>query len=99
MLVVDICLTILYYLLNMYAICLIIAGVLSFVGASPMNPIVTFFRVITTPPCRALIRKFPKLLVRTENGFLDLSPIVLLLILGCLMIVIQKIGLYLGIYV
>lgn len=99
MIIVDIFLTILYYILHIYAICVIIAGVLSFVGANPMNPFVTFFRVITTPPCNALIKKFPKLLVRTGNGFLDLSPVVLLLILGCLMIIVQKVALYMGIYV
>ena len=99
MIVFDIGLNILYYLLNIYAICLVIAGVLSFVSANPMNPIVTFFRVITAPPCRALTRKYPKLFVRTETGYLDLSPIVLLLIIGCAMIVVQKLAFYLGILI
>ena len=99
MILIDIGLNILYYLLHIYALCLVIAGILSFVSANPMNPIVSFFRVITAPPCRALIRKYPKLLVRTENGYLDLSPIVLLLIIGCAMIVVQKVAFYLGIFI
>lgn len=99
MMIIDIFLNILYYLLHIYAICLVIAGVLSFVGANPYNPIVTFFRVITAPPCRALTQKFPKLVMQTGNGFIDLSPIVLLLILGCLMIIVQKVGFYLGIII
>ena len=78
---------------------MVIAGVLSLVGANPMNPVVTFFRVITTPPCRMLIKKFPKLVVRTGNGFMDLSPIVLILLIACLMIIVQKVGFYLGIYI
>lgn len=99
MFLIDIFLTIVYYILNMYAFCLVIAGVLSLVGANPMNPVVTFFRVITTPPCQYLVRKFPKLLVRTETGYMDLSPIALILVIGCLMIVVQKIGFYLGIMI
>ena len=99
MILIDIILTIVYYILQIYVICMVIAGVLSLVGANPMNPVVTFFRVITTPPCRMLIKKFPKLVVRTGNGFMDLSPIVLILLIACLMIIVQKVGFYLGIYI
>ena len=98
MLLIEIILSILYYLLNFYILCVVIGGVLSLVGANPANPIVVFLNVLTRPPCRALARKFPKLLVRSEQGFLDLSPVVLVLILGCALIVLQKVALHLGIY-
>jgi len=99
MILLDIFLTIVYYLLQVYALCIVIAGILSLVGANPMNPIVTFFRIITAIPCKKITSKFPKLIMRTGNGFMDLSPIVLLLIVACLMIIVQKIGFYLGIYI
>ncbi|MES2615444.1 MAG: YggT family protein [Bdellovibrionota bacterium] len=95
---IDIFLTLAHYLLQIYSLCLVVAGVLSFVGANPNNGFVVFFRAITAPPCRMLTQKFPKLIIRTGNGFLDLSPIVLLLILGCLMIIIEKVAFYLKIY-
>lgn len=99
MIIVDIILNIAYYIIHIYAICIIVSGILSFVGANPLNPIVTFFRVITAPPSRMLLEKFPRLLIRTASGFLDLSPLIVLLILGCLMIIIEKIAFYLGIYI
>jgi YggT family protein len=99
MIILDIFLNILYYVLHIYAICFVIAGILSFVNASPYNPIVTFFRVVTAPPCRFLVKRYPKLMVRTDSGYMDLSPIVFLLIIGCVLIVIQKIAFYLGIYI
>lgn len=99
MIIFDILLNIIYYVLHIYVFCIIIAGVLSFVGANPYNQIVTFFRIITTPPCKMLVKKYPKLLIRTENGFIDLSPVILLLIIGCLMIIVQKVGFYMGIYI
>lgn len=98
MFLIDVVLTIAYYIIHIYAICLVIAAILSFVGANQTNPIVGFFTAITQPPCRALSRKFPKLIMRAGHGYLDLSPIVLLLALGCLMIVIEKLAYYLGIY-
>jgi uncharacterized protein YggT (Ycf19 family) len=97
MFILDIVLSILNYVLYVYSLFLVIAGVLSLVGANPYNPIVTFFRAITAPPCRYLVKRFPALLMRTGNGYLDLSPLILILVLGALMIVIQKIAFYLGI--
>lgn len=98
MILLDIFLNIVSYLLHIYGFFLVVAAVLSFVGAHPSNPIVVFFRSVTTPPCRYLVRKFPKLIISTENGYIDLSPLVLLLSIGCTIIIIQKIGYYLGIY-
>ncbi len=99
MVMLDIILSISYYILKIYALCLVVAGILSFVGASPYNPIVTFFRAITAPPCRILTKRFPGLVLRTENGFIDISPVILILLLGCLMIAIEKLGFYFGISV
>lgn len=99
MLIIEIIFKISYYLLYFYMLCLIITGVLSLVGANPANPIVGFLNALTSPPCRFLTRKFPKLLVRSQHGFFDMSPIVLILIIGCLMIVIQTVANHLGFYV
>lgn len=78
---------------------LVINGVLSLVSANPANPIVGFLNAITMPPCRYLVRKYPKLLVRNQNGYFDMSPVVLILGIGCLMIVIQTVAAHLGVYV
>ncbi|BBH53242.1 YggT family protein [Fluviispira sanaruensis] len=99
MLLIEIIFKIAYYLLYFYMLCLVITGVLSLVGANPSNPIVGFLNAITAPPCRALVKKFPKLLVRNQQGYYDLSPMVLILAVGCLMIVIQTVGSSLGFYI
>jgi uncharacterized protein YggT (Ycf19 family) len=90
----DTFLSIAYYLIYSYTLCIVISGVLSLVGANPSNPIVGFLNAITNPPCRFLTRHFPRLLVRNNAGYIDLSPVVLILFLGCLMIVIEKIRIY-----
>lgn len=74
--------------------CLIAAGICQLLGANPENPIVAFFNAITSPPCRKISSLFPKLIVRTQTGYMDMSPVVLILFLGCVMIVIGKVELY-----
>lgn len=99
MIFLEILFKISYYLLYFYMLCLIITGILSLVGANPLNPIVGFLNALTSPPCRYLTRKFPKLLVRNQQGYYDLSPIVLILLVGCLMIIIQTVANRFGFYV
>jgi uncharacterized protein YggT (Ycf19 family) len=99
MILIEIFFKIAYYLLYFYMLTLIISGVLSLVGANPLNPIVGFLNAITLPPCRYITRKFPRLLVRSQQGYYDLSPVVLILSIGSLMIVIQTIAAHLGFYV
>ncbi|MBX9837740.1 YggT family protein [Silvanigrella sp.] len=99
MILIEIVFKIAYYLLYFYMLCLIITGILSLVGANPSNPLVGFLNALTSPPCRCITRKFPKLIVRSQHGFYDLSPIVLILIVGCLMIIVQTVANHLGFYV
>jgi uncharacterized protein YggT (Ycf19 family) len=99
MILLEIIFKITYYLLYFYMLCLIITGILSLVGANPSNPLVGFLNALTSPPCRYVTKKFPKLIVRSQQGFYDLSPIVLILVVGCLMIIVQTIANHLGFYV
>ena len=99
MILLEIFLKIAYYLLYFYMLCLIVTGILSLVGANPSNPLVGFLNALTSPPCRYITRKFPRLIVRNQQGFYDLSPIVLILAVGCLMIIVQTIANHLGFYV
>ncbi len=94
----EILFKIFYYLLYFYMLCLVFSGVLSLVGANPHNPIVGFLNVLTSPPCRYLTKKFPRLLVKSAQGYYDLSPVVLILAVGCVMIVVQTIANHLGFY-
>lgn len=99
MILLEIVCKIAYYLLYFYMLCLILTGILSLVSANPSNPLVGFLNAITSPPCRYLTRKYPKLIVRSHSGFFDLSPIILILIIGCLMIIVQTVANHLGFYV
>lgn len=99
MILLEIIFKIAYYLLYFYMLCLIITGILSLVGANPSNPLVGFLNALTSPPCRYVTRKFPKLIVRNQQGFYDLSPIILILVVGCLMIIVQTVADHLGFYV
>jgi YggT family protein len=59
----------------LYRWIVLIAVVISWVGADPWNPIVRFFRTMVDPPCDWIRRRFPFVVV---GGALDLSPIALI---------------------
>ena len=70
------------YILNFYMIVLIASAVLSWVRADESNGIVRFIRVLTDPPSRFLEKKFPSL-IRQQGGYIiNLSPLILLLLVG-----------------
>lgn len=95
MLLVDILLNIFYYILNVYTICVVAVTILNLFSVNPKHPAIGFLNAMVAPPCRLLARKFPKLLVRNEDGFYDLSPMALIVILGCFLVVIDKLIIYL----
>lgn len=97
MFVIDLILSLAYYLLSFYVLCLFVRGILNLVGADPNNPITAVLAAISDPPCRWLVRKYPKLIMRNSNGGeYDLSLLVLLLLSGCGLVIIKKVSIYLG---
>lgn len=97
MFVLDLILTLLNYLLSFYILCLFARGVLSLVGADPKNPITLILAAMSDPPCRWLVRTFPKLIVTNSNGrALDLSLLVLLLLSSSALVIVKKTSLYFG---
>jgi len=65
--------------IKLYTWILIARVFISWVSASPYNPIVRTIYLLTEPPLKLIRRFIPYLPVGT--GYLDLSPIVLLLLL------------------
>lgn len=73
------------YLLGIYLILLFISVILKMVRADSSNPLVRGVYVLTDPPSRWLLRKFPKLYVTSSDGSaMDLSTTVLMIGIGCL---------------
>lgn len=73
------------YLLGIYLILLFISVILKMVRADSSNPLVRGIYVLTDPPSRWLLRKFPKLYFTTSDGAsMDLSTTVLMVGVGCL---------------
>ena len=96
MFILDISLSILYYVLYFYSFCLLAMSVCHFAGLNRSNPFVGFLDMITLPPCRFFARKFPRLIIDHNGNRYDLSPIAVLLTIGIILIIIQKISLHLG---
>jgi YggT family protein len=69
-------------LLQLYAILIIVAVVLSWVNADPWNPIVRTIRAVTEPVLDAVRRVVPLV------GPLDLSPMVVILLISFLQAVV-----------
>lgn len=73
------------YLLGIYIFLLFISVILKMVRADSSNPLVRGIYVLSDPPCRWLLRKFPKLYVVSNDGAaMDLSPTALMIGLGCI---------------
>lgn len=87
---------ILDYLLSAYLFVLFANAIVRLVRADPSNGIVRFLSALADPPARALLRKFPKLLLRNGPDLMDLSPLVLMLGIGALKIVLGNLQTYLG---
>ena len=62
--------------------------------ADPNNGVVRFINAICEPPCRYLLRKFPKLMLQSSGGYIDLSPLALMLGIGCVRILLEYIHNY-----
>lgn len=96
MLLIDILLNVLYYVINVYTFCVVAVTILNLFSVNPTHPAIGFLNAMVTPPCRMLARKFPKLLVRNEDKFYDLSPMALIVLLGCLLVILDKVIIYLS---
>ncbi len=83
------------YVLGIYLFILFVHIALNFVRADPSNVIVSFISAITEPPCRFLLRKFPKLLINSRAGAVDLSPMVLMVGIACVRILLDYLHQYL----
>lgn len=66
-------------LIKLYTWIVIARVILSWVSASPYNPIVRTVYILTEPPLRALRRFIP--FIPIGPSFLDLSPLLLILLL------------------
>jgi uncharacterized protein YggT (Ycf19 family) len=80
------------FLLNTYMILLVIVAVLRMARADESSPLMRAVSVLTDPPANWLRRKFPRLVIRTESGYADLSPFVLLLLAGVVQIFVDSLG-------
>ena len=96
MILIDIILSLLKFLLTIYMLCIVITGILNLIGTNPDNQIFSVLKALIDPPCMALKKKFPKLLVKNQYGdsYYDLSPIILIVIIGCILIIINKVMYY-----
>jgi YggT family protein len=83
------------YILNLYLFILFANMILSFVQADPYNSIVRTIRAVTDPPCQFLKRKFPGLVVSGGGGSaIDLSPIIVVVVIGVVRILIDHLYVY-----
>ena len=73
--VVDYCLS--FALLLLFA-----SAVLRLVGADERNGLVRAVHGVCDPLTRRVSRRFPGLIIRSQGGYLDLSPTVLMLAIG-----------------
>jgi len=70
---------VLYQILGFMMLVVIGRVIISWVNADPYNPLVRAINSLSEPPTR-LIKRF----IKTEFGGLDLSPLILLLLIGFL---------------
>jgi uncharacterized protein YggT (Ycf19 family) len=91
-LVLSVILQILGYILRTYMYLQIASSVLRLVRADESMGIINFIHTICDPPARWLRKKFPALLIKGSSGYIDISPLVVLLALGCMLIVIERVG-------
>lgn len=98
MFVIDILLSILHLLLVFYLILFIAAPIFQLVTANPTNPIVAFCEMLTRIPRAFMLQRFPQLDIKTEKGSVDMSGLVLAILAGILIIITEKIQLYLNFF-
>jgi uncharacterized protein YggT (Ycf19 family) len=95
-LVLSVILQILGYILRTYMYLQIASSILRLVRADESMGIVSFIHTICDPPSRWLRKKFPALLIKGNSGYVDISPLVVLVALGCLLIVVDRLQIVLS---
>ena len=93
MLIITILLTLIYYISFLYAVLIITYGISSLVKVDKKNQFYIVLNLLIAPPCNLLKKRFPSLVIDKADQKIDLSPLVLLVLLGCIMLIIQKIAL------
>jgi uncharacterized protein YggT (Ycf19 family) len=91
-LAISVVLEIFGYILRTYMYLMIASSILRLVRADESIGLINFIHTICDPPARWLRKKFPKLLIRGSAGYIDISPLVVLIALGCLLIVTERIA-------
>lgn len=76
------------YILGIYLFVLFAHVILAFVKADPSNSVVRFIAAVCEPPCRYLLNRFPRLMIQGSGGYIDLSPVTLMLGIGCVRILL-----------
>jgi len=82
---VDVFLTLIVYLCQVYAFIIFLRAILSWFAISPYNPIVVFLDRITEPILAPLRRVIPRI------GMIDITPMVAILLL---IIIASLVGAY-----
>jgi uncharacterized protein YggT (Ycf19 family) len=95
MLILDGLLKSIDFVLNTYLLLIVVTGVLRLARADESSPLMRAFSVLVDPPANWLRRRFPKLVIHSNNQYVDLSPFALLCLVGITQIMIPRIILWL----
>ncbi len=95
MLILDGLLKSIDFVLNVYLLLIIVTGVLRMARADESSPLMRGFSVLVDPPASWLRRRFPKLVIHSNNQSVDLSPFALLCLVGIAQIMIPRVILWL----
>jgi uncharacterized protein YggT (Ycf19 family) len=79
------------FILNIYLLLIVATGVLRMARADESSPLMRSVATVVDPPANWLRRRFPRLVVRSQNQYVDLSPFALLLLVGVVQIMLPRI--------
>ncbi len=95
MLILDGLLKSIDFILNAYLLLIVVTSVLRMARADEASPLMRAFSTLVDPPAHWLRRKFPKLVIRSQAQYVDLSPFALLCLVGIAQIMIPRVILWL----